>query len=125
MQHISGGEGAGSYRGLQAGVGDVAADRHVLVVFAAVEWNLSEGAVHDGPLPAGALNAVHVDGTRTYNRGSETCYSRMFYGAISQMQAQQHAHVHKGNISKRHYSMGYYMYATINIFKKKAIHASD
>lgn len=54
------------HRGLQARVGHVAADRHVLVVLAGVKRHLSVATLGDGPLPARALHAVHVDGAGTW-----------------------------------------------------------
>lgn len=68
-----------SHRGLHAGVGDVAADRHVLAVFAAVKGHLSVVALRDGLLPACALHTVHMDWTGTYRRraGSESRLIRM------------------------------------------------
>lgn len=57
------GSAAASHRSLQPAVGHVAAHRHVLVVFAGVKRHRSEAAVGDGLLAAGALHAVHVDGT--------------------------------------------------------------
>lgn len=53
---------AAAHRGLQAGVGHVAADRHVLAVFAGVQRHLPVATLGDGALPARALHAVHVDG---------------------------------------------------------------
>lgn len=55
-----------THRRLQASVGHVAADGHVLVVFAGVKRHLSVATLCDGPLPARALHAVHVDGAGTY-----------------------------------------------------------
>lgn len=52
---------SGSYRGLEATVGNVAADCNILAVLAAVKRHWSVGAICEGPLPARALNAVHVD----------------------------------------------------------------
>lgn len=57
-----------SHRSFQPSVGDVAADRHVLVVFAGVKWHRFEATVCDGLLPAGALHAVHMDGTGAFRR---------------------------------------------------------
>lgn len=50
---------------LNAGVGDVAADSYILSVFAGVKWYLFVDTIHDRPLSACALDAVHVDGTST------------------------------------------------------------
>lgn len=57
--------------GLQASVGDVAADRHVPVVLAGVEWHRPVLTLCDRPLPACALHTVHVDGTGAYGRRSD------------------------------------------------------
>lgn len=58
-----------SHRGLQASFGHIAADCYVPVVFAAVKWHQTEGALGNGLLPACALDAVHVDGAGTYRGG--------------------------------------------------------
>lgn len=57
-----------SHRGLHAGVGDVAADRYILAVFAGVKWHRSVATLGDRLLPACTLHAVHVDGTGAYRR---------------------------------------------------------
>lgn len=50
-----------SDRGGQVCVGDVAAHRRVLVVFAGVQWNLLKATLCDGSLSPGTLNSVHMD----------------------------------------------------------------
>lgn len=56
-----------SNRGLQAGVGHVAAHRHILAVLAGVKRNRFVATICDRPLPARTLHAVHVDGTGACN----------------------------------------------------------
>lgn len=57
-----------SHRGLDASVRDIAAHCYILAVFAAVQRHRSVLALCNGPLPAVALDAVHVNGTGTYRR---------------------------------------------------------
>lgn len=56
---------SGSDRGLQAHVGDVAADAGVLRVLALLRGDVLKGTVPDGPLAAQTLHLVHVDGTHS------------------------------------------------------------
>ena len=60
-----------AHRRLQAAVGHVAADRHVLAVLAGVQRHLPVATLCDGALPACALHAVHVDGAGTCGRGTQ------------------------------------------------------